>query len=46
MEISGTPFVCTKGAYGSPPLTVIPDPPKDVDRNIAPAGLERPVMCR
>lgn len=38
MEISGTPFVCTKGAYGSPPLTVMPDPPKDIDRSFAPAG--------
>lgn len=38
MEISGTPFVCTKGAYGAPPLTVMPDPPKDVDRSFAPAG--------
>ena len=38
MEIFGTPFVCTNGADGSPPLTLMPDPPKDVDRNIAPAG--------
>ena len=38
MEISGTPFVCTNGADGSPPLTLMPDPPKDVGRNIAPAG--------
>ena len=38
MEISGTPFVCTNGADGSPPLTLMPGPPKDVDRNIAPAG--------
>lgn len=38
MEILGTPFVCTNGADGSPPLTLMPDPPKDVDRNIAPAG--------
>lgn len=38
MEIFGTPFVCTNGADDSPPLTLMPDPPKDVDRNIAPAG--------
>lgn len=38
MEISGTPFVCTNGADGAPPLTLMPGPPKDVDRNIAPAG--------
>lgn len=38
MEEYGTPFVCTKDAYGSPPLTLMPDPPKGVDRNIAPAG--------
>ena len=38
MEIFGTPLVCTNGADGSPPLTLMPDPPKDVDRNIAPAG--------
>lgn len=38
MEILGTPFVCTNGADGSPPLTLMPGPPKDVDRNIAPAG--------
>ena len=38
MEILGTPFVCTNGADGSPPLTLMPDPPKDVDRNFAPAG--------
>ena len=38
MEILGTPFVCTNGVDGSPPLTLMPDPPKDVDRNIAPAG--------
>lgn len=38
MEIFGTPFVCTNGADGSPPLTLMPDPPKDVDRNFAPAG--------
>lgn len=38
MEISGTPFVCTNGADGSPPLTLMPDPPKDIGRNIAPAG--------
>lgn len=36
MEILGTPFVCTNGADGSPPLMSYP--PKDVDRNIAPAG--------
>lgn len=38
MEEYGTPFVCTNGADGSPPLTLLPDPPKDVGRNIAPAG--------
>ena len=38
MEELGTPFVCTNGADGSPPLTLMPDPPKDVGRNIAPAG--------
>ena len=38
MEILGTPFVCTNGADGSPPLTLMPGPSKDVDRNIAPAG--------
>lgn len=38
MEILGTPFVFTNGADGSPPLTWMPDPPKDVGRNIAPAG--------
>lgn len=38
MEISGTPFVCTNGADGSPPLTLMPGPPKDVDRSFAPAG--------
>lgn len=38
MEILGTPFVCTNGADGSPPLTLMPDPPKDFDRDIAPAG--------
>lgn len=38
MEIFGTPFVCTNGADDSPPLILMPDPPKDVDRNIAPAG--------
>ena len=38
MEILGTPFVCTNGADGSPPLTLMPDLPKDVARNIAPAG--------
>lgn len=38
MEISGTPFVCTNGSDGSPPLTLMPGPPKDVDRSFAPAG--------
>lgn len=38
MEEYGTPFVCTNGADGSPPLALMPDPPKDVGRNIAPAG--------
>lgn len=38
MEELGTPFVCINGADGSPPLTLMSDPPKDVGRNIAPAG--------
>lgn len=38
MEEYGTPFVCTKDAYGSPAFTVMPDPPKGVDRSFAPAG--------
>lgn len=38
MEELGTPFVCTVNADGSPAFTLMPDPPKDVDRNIAPAG--------
>lgn len=38
MEEYGTPFVCTNGADGSPPLTLMPDPPKGVDRSFAPAG--------
>lgn len=38
MEILGTPFACTNGADGSPPLTLMPDPPKGADRNFAPAG--------
>lgn len=38
MEELGTPFVCTNGADGSPPLTLMPGPTKDVDRNFAPAG--------
>lgn len=38
MEELGTPFVCTVNADGSPDFTLMPDPPKDVDRNIAPAG--------
>jgi hypothetical protein len=38
MEILGTPFVCTNGADDSPPLTLMPDPPKGVDRSFAPAG--------
>lgn len=38
MEELGTPFVCTNGADGSPPLTLMPDPPKGIGRNIAPAG--------
>lgn len=38
MEILGTPFVCTNGADGSPPLTLMPDPPKGVDRSFALAG--------
>ena len=37
MEEYGTPFVCTNGADGSPPLTLMPDPPKGVDRSFAPA---------
>lgn len=38
MEELGTPFVCTSGADGSPLLTLMPGPTKDVDRNFAPAG--------
>ena len=38
MEEYGAPFVCTKDAYGSPAFTVMPDPPKNVDRSFAPAG--------
>lgn len=38
MEVFGTPFVCTKGSYGEPPLLVMPDPPKGNDRNSAPSG--------
>ncbi len=38
MEELGTPFVCTVNADGSPDFTLIPDPPKDVDRSFAPAG--------
>lgn len=38
MEELGTPFVCTVNADGSPDFTLMPDPPKDVDSNIAPAG--------
>ena len=38
MEELGTPFVCTVNADGSPDFTLMPDPPKDADRNFAPAG--------
>lgn len=38
MEELGTPFVCTVNADGSPAFTVMPDPPKNVDRSFAPAG--------
>lgn len=38
MEELGTPFVCTVNADGSPDFTLMPDPPKGVDRNFAPAG--------
>lgn len=38
MEELGTPFVCTVDANGSPAFTLMPDPPKSVDRNSAPAG--------
>lgn len=38
MEVFGTPFVCTNGLYGEPPLLVMPDPPKGNDRNSAPSG--------
>ncbi len=38
MEELGTPFVCTVNADGSPDFTLMPDPPKDVDRSFAPAG--------
>lgn len=38
MEELGTPFVCTVDANGSPAFTLMPDPPKCDDRNLAPAG--------
>lgn len=38
MEVNGTPFVCTKGLYGEPPLCVMPDPPMSNDRNSALSG--------
>ena len=38
MEELGSPFVYTVNADGSPSLTLMPDPPKDVGCNIAPAG--------
>lgn len=38
MEELGTPFVCTVNADGSPDFTLMPDPPKGANRNIAPAG--------
>lgn len=38
MEVFGTPFVCTNGSNGEPPLLVMPDPPMSNDRNSAPAG--------
>ena len=38
MEELGTPFVCTIDANGSPNFTLMPDPPKGVDRSFAPAG--------
>lgn len=38
MEELGTPFVCTVNADGSPDFTLMPDPPKDADRNFSPAG--------
>ena len=37
MEELGTPFVCTVDANGSPAFTLMPDPPKCVDRNSAPS---------
>lgn len=38
MEVFGTPFVCTNGADGAPPLLVPHSKPKNVDRSFAPAG--------
>ena len=38
MEILGTPFVYTANADDSLAFTVMPDPPKGVDRSFAPAG--------
>lgn len=38
MEALGTPYVCTVDENGAPDLTVMPAPPKDIDRNFAPAG--------
>ena len=32
MEVFGTPFVCTNGSDGAPPLLVMPDPPISNDR--------------
>lgn len=37
MEVLGTPFVCTVDENGAPDLTVMPAPPKDIDRKCAPA---------
>ena len=38
MEEYGTPFVYTANADDSLAFTVMPDPPKGVDRSFAPAG--------
>lgn len=38
MEEYGTPFVYTANADDSLAFTVMPDPPKGVDRSFAPGG--------
>ena len=42
MEEYGTPFVYTANADDSLAFTVMPDPPKGVDRSFAPGGLIDP----